>query len=181
MNNDLKNSIDFLNKKTKKENGFVVPESYLDDFDAKVLNQENVNLPKKVPFKVPDSYFNSLEETLHEKIKEEQASEKKVIPLYKRLVQLVPTAAAAAVLIFAGYMYTKNTSTINFNTVSTSEIEVWYEDGYIDTSGDELFVALDETDINFEIETFDSIILDDENMEEYLDNLEENTIINEIQ
>ncbi|CAM1365800.1 hypothetical protein [Tenacibaculum xiamenense] len=181
MNNDLKNSIDFLDKKTKKENGFAVPENYLNDFDAKVLNQKSVNLSNQTPFKAPDSYFDSLEETLFEKIKGEDTSKQKVIPLYKRLVQLVPTAAAAAVLIFAGYMYTKTTGAIDFNSISSSEIENLYENGYIDTSGDELIVALDETDINFEIETFDSIVLDYENMEDYLDNLEENTIINEIQ
>lgn len=180
MSNGLRNSIDFLNKSTKKKSGFVVPKNYLDNFNVKILNQEDVSLPKQTPFKTPDSYFESLEETLFKKIKDDQTSEKKVIPLYKKLVQLLSTTAAAALLIIAGYMHIKTKSSIDFGTISTLEIENWYEDGHIDTSENELIVAFDETDINFENEAFNSIILDYEDIEGYLDNIEESTIINEI-
>ncbi|HBI39646.1 MAG TPA: hypothetical protein DDY16_01680 [Tenacibaculum sp.] len=180
MSNGLKNSIDFLNKSTKKKNGFVAPENYFNDFNVKILNQENVSLPKQTPFKTPDAYFESLDEMLFKKIKDDQASMKKVIPLYKRLIKLLPKTAAVALLIIVGYMHTKTKSSIDFDTISTSEIENWYEDGYIDTSEDELIVAFDETDINFENEAFNSIILDYEDIEGYLDNIEESTIINEI-
>ncbi|SEC91184.1 hypothetical protein SAMN04489761_3941 [Tenacibaculum sp. MAR_2009_124] len=181
MNNDLKNSIDFLNEKTNKKNSFAVPENYFEEFDVDVLDQKDIDLNKQNPFKLPNSYFDSFDDNLFEKIKESNTVKEKVIPLYKKIVQLIPAAAAASVLIFATYLYSKSTSSINFNTLSTTEIENWYENGYIDSSSDELIIALNESDINFDNETFDSITLDDDNMEDYLNNLEENTIINEIQ
>ena len=186
MNNDLKNSIDFLNKKTNQKNGFVVPENYFEELDDNIINKKAANLPIKSPFKVPDSYFNTLDDAIFDKVKSEKTQKKKVIPLYQKLVKLIPTVAAASVLIFLGYyLFIQNSTTLNFNTITASEIENWYESGYINTFEDELIVAFNDTDINFEAETFDSISFDDDSendsMESYLENLEENTILNEIQ
>ncbi|MGG8496547.1 hypothetical protein ACQY1Q_09035 [Tenacibaculum sp. TC6] len=182
MNDDIKNSINYLNNKTNKKSGFIVPENYFEELENKVFQEENIlNAAKNIPFKTPENYFDAFEATLLDKLSIEKNTTK-VIPLYKRVVRLIPTAVAASVLLFIGYTFFNNSSgIINFDNITTSDIEKWYENGYINTDSDEFISAINTTDINFENETINSINLDGDTVEEYLNTFEDNTIINEIQ
>ena len=182
MSDDLKNSINFLKKKTKEKNGFRIPENYFELLDDKIIDQKIIELPKKTPFNTPDLYFETIDNTIFDQIEFIKTQKKNVIPLNRKLIKPIPTIAAASVLFFLGYfLLVKNSNTLNFNTLTAAEIESWYENGYINTSGDELEVAFNDASINFETEIFDSIKFTEDGMEEYLENLEENTILNEIQ
>lgn len=182
MNDDLKNSLHYLNSKTNKENGFTVPSSYFKNFeDALLTTIEKENSGNNNPFKIPENYFEEFEDSLFEKLPI-QKKEVKVVSLYKRAVRLIPTTMAASVLLFLGYTYFNATDTsINFNNVSYAEIEKWYESGYINAETDDFLVTINETDINFENETINSINLNSDDVEEYLNTLEDDTILNEIQ
>ena len=61
MENEIKNSIAFINKKTGKKSGFSAPSNYFDNLEDKIAIKINEdNFEKETAFKVPENYFNEL-------------------------------------------------------------------------------------------------------------------------
>ena len=59
MKEDLKNSIDFLNKKTEKKSGLSVPENYFSEVEESIFAEVSTSsLPKDTGFTTPNNYFN---------------------------------------------------------------------------------------------------------------------------
>ncbi|CAM1356967.1 hypothetical protein [Tenacibaculum halocynthiae] len=185
MNNNIKDSIKYITDQTNKVNGFTVPENYFEKFEEKVSIESNLYLSKKIPFKTPENYFDNLEDSIINKITDiEKQPKSKVISLYKKTIQLIPTAVAACVLVFLSYTYfTFNTDNeiIDFNNITTADIEDWYENGYINTTEEDLSLAINSTNLNLEEDIITSIELNNDNIEEYLNTIENSTIFNEIE
>lgn len=181
MDKELKNSVDFINQKVGKKTGFDIPENYFNGIEEKVFTTiSSVNLPKENAFKTPSNYFNSVEDDIFAKLNLNNNKEKevKVISIRKKILQLVPIAAAASVLLFIGLNYTNNTSTVTFDDITLADVESWYENGYGDTNNEDLAIAFNSSII----EDNDSFLsISDENLEEYLNDIDNSDFINEIQ
>ncbi len=181
MNKELKNSVDFINQQVGKKTGFDIPENYFKGIEEKVTTNIFLeDLPKENTFKTPSNYFDTFEDDLFSKLNLNDKKEKevKVISIKKKVLQFIPLAAAASVLLFIGLNYFNTTSSsVTFDDITIADVESWYENGYGDTDSDELAIAFNET--NIEDDTFSSIT--DENLEEYLNDIDNSDFINEIQ
>lgn len=180
MNKELKNSVDFINQQVGKKTGFDIPENYFNGIEEKIATTIfSEGLAKENAFKTPPNYFNSVEDDIFTKLNlNNKEKEVKVISIRKRILQLVPIAAAASVLLFIGLNYINKTSTVTFDDITLADVESWYENGYGDTNNEELAIAFNSSTI----EDNDSLSsISDENLEEYLNDIDSSDFINEIQ
>ncbi|CAL2094424.1 hypothetical protein [Tenacibaculum sp. 190524A05c] len=71
MENELKNSIEFLNYKVGKQHGFATPENYFDALESDIISKKTTEtVPDTNGFSMPTNYFNELENDLIERISE---------------------------------------------------------------------------------------------------------------
>lgn len=179
MKTELKNSVDYITNKVGKESGFNIPSNYFDDIETRFSTKlvENA-LPKKEHFSVPDNYFNTLEDTILAKVSSTK-KEIKVISLRSRIVSFAPLAAAAAILLFIGINnFTFNTTeSVNFESISDTDLENWLVDNTNNVNNDELAFVVEATDLN-ETE-FSSHTINDSDLEEYLNSIETTSLLNE--
>lgn len=71
MENELKNSIEFLNYKVGKQHGFTTPDNYFDALEADIISKKTTEtFPDTNGFSMPTNYFNELENDLIERISE---------------------------------------------------------------------------------------------------------------
>ena len=182
MNKELKNSIDFTNQQVGKKTGFDIPENYFNGIEEKVSTTiSSINLPNKNAFKTPPSYFNSIEDDIFNKLNlnyNNKQKEVKVISIRKRILQLVPITAAASILFFIGINYLNTSTKVTFDDITLADVESWYENGYGDTNNEDLAIAFNSaiTEDNY---SFLSISV--ENLEDYLNDIDNSDFINEIQ
>ena len=178
MNKETKNTTDFINQKTGKNTGFLIPKNYFDELEDNFTSEITIrSLSKKEAFTTPSNYFNTIENTILTKLDITTSKETKVISLQKRILQFVPLSAAAAVLLFIGLNYFNTNNTNTFDDITYTEITSWYENGYGETYNTDLATFLESED--FEDDFLTSI--NDNNLENYLDNIDEATFINEIE
>ena len=102
MENELKNSVQYINNKVGKKTGFSAPTNYFDNLQdsiqAKIAEE---SFSKKSAFKVPENYFEDLENNVLGRISSE-VKETKVISFKERVFKLIPIAAAASIILFIG-------------------------------------------------------------------------------
>lgn len=174
MNQNQKHTRKFLQDLKKEESSFLVPENYFDHFedylDSRLFEEQ---LPNEIPFQVPDSYFTSLEQEVLSKVSIKQ---KKVITLKRTILTMIPTAAAACVLLFIGLNYFTETTTSTFETISTADLEEWYDENYEDYS-------MQYIDSDFELSPVldEDISLSDDDIFEYFTNTETTNLLTEIE
>jgi len=172
MDKELKNSIDFINQKVGKNTGFSTPSNYFKQLEESIeISLYTNDLPKNNAFKVPTDYFDTLENDILSKAKEET----KVTSIRKKIIQFIPYTAAASVLLFVGINYF-NTNKTTFEDITIADIESWYENGYGDTETEDLSIAFN--DVNIEE---DVLSIDENQLEDYLNTIDSDDIINEIQ
>ncbi|MFY7670725.1 hypothetical protein ACOSP6_06515 [Tenacibaculum sp. MEBiC06402] len=71
MENNLKNSIEFLNYSVGKQHGFVVPKNYFNELENEIETRNIIsNLPNKNGLNIPEKYFEELESELLERVAE---------------------------------------------------------------------------------------------------------------
>ena len=102
--------------------GFQVPKDYFDSLDDKLISR--MKQDSKKGFRVPESYFTDFE------VKPPKNSEQKGIVRLKRpqVKRLIWIAAAASILLFFGVNYTSNdASKLDWNELDQSEIVSWIE------------------------------------------------------
>jgi predicted DNA-binding protein len=178
MDKELKNKIDFINQKTGKKTGFSIPENYFEEMEDNFFSSiATESLPKDDAFKTPSNYFETVENDILSKLNIETDKEVKVISLYKRVLNFIPIAAAASVLLFIGLNYFNTSKTYTFDDITEADIASWYENGYGNTNNDELAMVLDSSD--FEEDILPSI--EDDNLEDYLNTVDDSILLNEIQ
>ena len=159
-------------KASNKNNPFKTPEGYFEGFDSRLmdkLSKKKVNLPTKEGFAVPKDYFESLQDTILQKIVSEETKVVQLNPFKK--YYYAAASIAAIVLIILGLNW--NTSeTLTFDTLAESDIESYFENNEYDLSAYEIaeVIPVDELEIN-DILTNRFV---EENVIDYLDeNLED--------
>ena len=174
MENKLKNSIDFLNKKTDKDSGFSIPSNYFgsfeDNFELKLIED---NLAKENGFNLPRNYFNKLEDSIISKVPKET----KVITLKQKFLKLIPLAAAASVLLFIGLnTFIFNKSDIpTFENLADFEVENWITENINSITDNDLSIAY--TDVEFDDTDFVPNSISDVELENYLNNQDNLSLI----
>lgn len=171
--------------------GFEIPKNYFETIEDSVLTELKAkNLHHKInieTFKTPENYFNSVEDIVIAKLKSEVVQNKndvtipenyfdtieetvitkikaspKVISLKSRFVKFVIPISIAASLLLIFVLNNKSTS-VSFESLSSSEIENWINNGNIDFNALNIASMYPEIELNNEI--FSSIISDDEVLE----------------
>ncbi|WP_299523155.1 hypothetical protein [uncultured Lutibacter sp.] len=182
--------------------GFEIPENYFDSIeDAVIAELKSENLLKKETektFKTPENYFNSIEDIVLAKLKaaaiqnntestipknyfdtlEDQVLSKikttpKVISLKSRFIKfVVPIGIAASLLLF--FVLNNNSAPLTFESLASSEIETWIDNGNIDI--DALSIASIYPEIELKSDIYSSSLSDDEVLEYLNDEDLENLI-----
>ncbi len=172
MSKELKHTLDFLNQKVGKKAGFSTPKNYFNEVEENLATSIFTNsLPKESAFTTPTNYFDTLDDALLSKL---NTKEVKVITLRKRVLQYIPIAAAASVLLFIGINYF-NSQKITFEDITIADIESWYEEGYAEPDTEALTMALNTSDL--EEDLFSSI--SSESLEDYLITIDAPLLLNE--
>lgn len=177
METNLKNSENYLNSVSKKEPGFSTPENYFSDAEdrfSSFLSEEKI--PKKTAFKTPDAYFENLENIILNKALTSE-KEVKVISLKQRLLEFIPIAAAACIVLFLGLnAYTFNESeNISFENLADNEIENWMTNNISLLSENDLAMTYTELDFDESDMILNSISNDE--LENYLSNQDNISLI----
>lgn len=179
MKEDLKNSIDFLNKKTGRNSGFSVPENYFSEVEESIFAEvTTTSFSKDTGFTTPNDYFNNLEDKILNTISTPQ-KESKIIHFKSSLLKAIPFVAAASIALFItlNSFFFKESTTFSLDSVSQNDIENWLESKTFTNTeianviGDD-FLKLN--DFSFtEIKT--------ENLEDYLTTMDTQELLNEIE
>ncbi|MCI2227861.1 hypothetical protein MC378_01695 [Polaribacter sp. MSW13] len=177
MEKNLKNSIQFLNQKTGKTTGFSTPSNYFEEvenqFTTLLFEEKHA---KKTVFKTPDNYFDTIDNEILAKVSSTK-KEVKVISLKDRLLKFIPVAAAASVVLFIGLnsLVFNKTELSLFDQLDDNDVEQWVSNNINLINDND--IALTYTDIEFEdSEVIPNSISNDE-LENYLSNHEDISLI----
>ncbi|WP_298778067.1 hypothetical protein [uncultured Polaribacter sp.] len=178
MENELKSSIDYINKKTTKETGFSIPSNYLNNLeDTILLKISEENLSNNSGFKTPQNYFDTLEHAILSKVITSK-KEPKVISFKERVFKIIPFAAAASIVLFISlnsFIFNTNDK-LTFDSLNDTDIEYWLENNNINTMDISEIIAVDILKEN----DFSMANISDENIEEYINSIDDIIIIDEI-
>jgi hypothetical protein len=207
MENKIKNSEEYLNSILGKKSGFSIPKNYFntteDAIEAKLVGEK---FTKEKGFTIPENYFNTIENSFETKLSEEKFTkekgftipdsyfkelendilakvsptkkETKVISFKERILKFIPIAAAASVILFIGlnsFVFNK-TEELTLDSLSDVDIEYWLDSNTIDTL--DITIAL-EDDI-LEDDDFYFATLEDENIEDYINSIDNTSIFEEL-
>ena len=179
MDTKNKNSLEYIKKITQNKSGFSTPENYFDSLEDTVFSKiKEQSFSKENAFTVPKNYFEHFEDSLFEKI-DFPTKEVKVISLRSRILKIIPAAAAASVLLFIGLNYFTFSNSISFDSIPSEDIENWLDDSYINNASSTVnFVDADFKDSNV-LEEVTSI--KDEDILEYFNTIDSTTLLTEIE
>ncbi len=191
-----------LSEISLKKIGFEIPKDYFDFIEDAVIAELKAEyfLKKgnKKAFKTSDNYFDSIEDiviaklkaeaihnnnkgtimpenyfqTIEDKVLTEIKTAPKVISLKSRFIKFAaPIAIAASLLLI--FVVNKNSKTVTFDSLASSEIETWIDNGGMDI--DALSIVSIYPDIELNNEIYSASLSDDEVLEylneEYLDEI----------
>ncbi len=178
MKSELKNSIEFLNNKTKRNSGFIVPENYFFEIEeivfAKITTSE---FKKETGFTIPENYFNTLENNILDSVSTTN-KQPKVIDFKTRILKIAPFVAAASIVLFITFqsIFSEKAVPFSLENISEQDIENWMElKSFTNTEiataiGDDF---LDMNDFSFaEFQT--------ETLEDYITTIDTEDLLNDI-
>lgn len=178
MSKKIKNSVEYILKKNGKKTGFSVPSDYFNDLEETIaIKLLEKNFSKEHNFEVPATYFNNLEDTILASVSPEE-KETKVISFKERILKFIPIAAAASVILFIGlnsFVFNK-TEELTLDSLSDVDIEYWLDSNTINTNDVTVILQedlLDEDDFYF-------ATLEDENIEDYINSIDNTSIFEEL-
>ena len=177
MNNEIKNSENFIYQKVGKESGFKVSKNYfetIEDNFAIRLFEENIN--QHPGFETPEGYFDTLEDSLLRKVN----IKSKVISLRQKLIQIIPLAAVASVLLFIGInsFQFESTTALSFENITDDAIENWLENNSSSIHTEDIATIVSEVELLDNDFAFTDIT--DDTIENYLYSSEDATVIQEL-
>ncbi|MEX6625948.1 hypothetical protein [Tenacibaculum salmonis] len=182
MDKELKHTTDFINRKIGKKTGFSIPKNYFEEIDDTILSSIITDkLDKQEHFKTPSNYFDTVEDAILKQITiktPKEIKKVKVISLYQKMLQFIPLTAAASVLLFVSLHYLNTTKTYTFDDITATEISLWYENGYGISNNEELGFVLDASVFD-DTDILQSI--NNQNLEDYLNTIDNTTLLNEIE
>lgn len=145
--------------------GYKTPDNYFEQFSDEIISTiEEDSLPNTDGFETPTDYFNQLEDTIIASVKESTPSKKQS---KVRILYTISSVAAALVLYLGISNYNQET-VITFDTISSTDISAYIEQGNMGIDGYTLANVDDEIDLNG---LFDDTISDIE-MNDYLDSVD---------
>ncbi|OAD44868.1 hypothetical protein [Polaribacter atrinae] len=178
MENKIKNSEEYLNSILGKETSFSLPKNYFDTIENAIetkLAEENII--NENGFTAPDNYFNDLENEILAKVSSPK-KETKVISFKERVLKMIPIAAAASIILFIGlnsFVFNK-TEELTIDSLSDDDIEFWLNSTTLHTN--DIAIVL-ENDVLEESDFYFSS-LEDENIEDYMNSIDNTSFLNEI-
>jgi len=178
MENEIKNSINYINKKIGKNSGFSAPSNYFDNLENDIsVKISEESFQKKISFKVPETYFNDLENRILAQVSSKE-KETKLISFKERVLKLIPYAAAASIALFIGLnsFVFSNSDEFTLDTLSDDDIEYWLDTNSINT--DDIASILPEGILEENEFTFTNI--EDEIIEDYINSIDNASLLNEI-
>jgi hypothetical protein len=179
MENDLKNTIDYLDEKTRRNSGFSVPTNYFSEFEEAVFTQiSTTSFSKETGFKTPDGYFNSLEDKILQSISTSQ-KQSKVITFKRTILKIAPFIAAASIALFITFnsYFFKESNTFSLDSISQKDIENWLDSNSFSNTEIATVLGDDFLDLN----DFSFTELKTENLENYLTTIDTNNLLDEIE
>jgi len=155
-----------------KGSGFKVPKSYFDSVETMVF--------AKLSDDIPQNYFNTLEERVFDKINKEASVDVKVLSLKQKIIKrYVPILAAASVVLFIGLNFYNTSNTLSFDSLDTVNISTWLEDTNYNASDSYVLGELLDTDDISNLTASNETSLDDTQLLDYLNKTDiEDLIIN---
>lgn len=178
MEDKIKNSEEYLNSILGKESGFSLPKNYFstteDAIEAKLVEEK---FTKEKGFTIPDSYFRELENDILAKVSPTK-KETKVISFKERILKFIPIAAAASVILFIGlnsFVFNK-TEELTLDSLSDVDFEYWLDSNTLNTNDVTVILQedlLDDDDFYF-------ATLEDENIEDYINSIDNNSLFEEL-
>lgn len=178
MENELKNSVQYINNKVGKKTGFSAPTNYFDTLEDSILTKlVEENFSNEKAFKVPENYFDDLENNVLQRIASEE-KETKVISFKERVFKLIPIAAAASIILFIGLnAFVFNTiDELTLDSLSNNDIEYWLDTNALHSTD---IITVYEDDI-LEENDFLFTEIKDESIEDYLNTMDESSLLNEL-
>ncbi|PQJ74651.1 hypothetical protein [Polaribacter gangjinensis] len=177
MKEDLKNSIDFLNKKTEKKSGLSVPENYFSEVEESIFAEVSTSsLPKDTGFTTPNNYFNDFENNILSNLVPQKES--KIIHFKSRILKAIPFVAAASIALFISlnsFFFEKST-TFSLDSISQNDIENWLDSKSFTNT--EIANAIGDDFLN--MNDFSFADLKTENLEDYLTTIDTQELLSEI-
>lgn len=181
MNNELENNNKYLKEKAGNKPGFSIPKDYFkgieDDFLIKLKEDK---LASSNSFDIPDTYFDTLETEILAKVAINSSKETKVITLKSRILKFIPATVAASLLLFTCLQFFNNQKKrINFEDLSYTDIETWFDEtaSYTDTT-ELAFVYESNTNEN----ELTLLNIHDDAIEDYFNTIDDHAdLLNEIQ
>jgi hypothetical protein len=178
MDTKNKYSLEYIKSITHNKSGFSTPENYFDSVEDTVFSKvKEQSFSKGNVFIAPKDYFNNFEDSLFANVNFPK-KEVKIISLKSRLLKFIPTAAAASILLFIGLNIF--TTKDPFNTISSDDLNNWFDENYIDHS---TVNAIEFVDTDFTESTIleDETSLDDEDILDYLNTIDSSNLLIEIE
>lgn len=174
MENEIKNSIKYIDKLTEKSSGFSTPLDYFDNLQETIdLKLSEKSIPKENAFEVPESYFNNIEDYILSKVKNTN-----VFSFRSRVLKLVPYVAAASIALFIGLntFILNTTNKLSLETISDNDIEYWLDSNTLNSNE---VVAILQDEILEDID-FSFTEIKDESIEDYLNTIDNTSLFNEL-
>ncbi len=113
------------NKYISNKDGFKTPEKYFNSVEDSVFERlSNENLLKINDLEIPENYFDSIEDNVFKKLNLDSKKETKII-LIKRI--LISISVAASLLFLFSLIFSDNAK-INPNKIAIIDIENWLDD-----------------------------------------------------
>jgi len=159
--------------KNKHTQGFKVPDQYFDSIEETVFQKlDEHQFPKKTGFDVPDGYFDSVEESVLGIVSSSEVKTKVISLVNKRnLTFIIGIAACLAVIITIALNKTASVSE-NFDLATVTE---FIDEGYLDLTDFEVTNLLEEEEL--EALTFTPLTTT-ESIEDYLmDHIDEHNLL----
>lgn len=117
------------NKNTENHNEFKIPENYFNTIEDRVFEKlSEKKLLKNDEFNIPKNYFETVEDSVFEKLNLTHKKETKVISIRRLLIQI---SVAAALIFMASLFYINNNST-NINTITANDVDIWLDENVED-------------------------------------------------
>lgn len=160
---------------TYHENNFKVPDGYFDSIESSVLKKLNESeIVTKDSFIIPNNYFDSVEVNVFGKINTSSKTQKKIGFLKSiSFSKIIPISIAASFALLVGLLFYNN-STPSFNSIAQNDIEFWLENNIQDV--DSYLIA----DVYSNISINETYFLEDNDLLNYLENIDSESIIDEL-
>lgn len=163
-------------KEKKHTHGFNTPKDYFETFEDGLFSKlKEDQLSNESGFAVPDGYFDQLEETLLERLKTD-SEPVKVVSLFSRKTILYGVAIAACLALIITVALPKDPGPGDFEDLQLSNIESYIDAGNL--NWDSYDVAALMTDEELEAISLETELFSEESLEDYLlNNLDDSTLL----